>query len=208
MVEPTYNHWLQLCGRMRIQSDVLPVWQDLERRYQEPHRAYHNLEHIGECFTEFAAVRSQALDPNAVELAIWFHDAIYDPRAQDNEERSGQLAGDFLEPMGLPAVSIHEVRNLIMATRHTTPPTTPDASLLTDIDLAILGQPPGRFAAFEQQIRQEYAWVPPSEFALGRAKILRGFLDRPTVYSTAAFRQKYEQRARTNLEWGLRQLGC
>src|SRR5690606_19490271 len=104
--------------------------------------------------------------------------------------------------MGLPAVSIHEVRNLIMATRHTTPPTTPDASLLTDIDLAILGQPPGRFAAFEQQIRQEYAWVPPSEFALGRAKILRGFLDRPTVYSTAAFRQKYEQRARTNLEWG------
>lgn len=208
MAEPTFHDWLRLCGRLGMQSGVLAIWRELERHYREPHRAYHNLDHIGECLSEFEAVRSCACAPNAVELAIWFHDAIYDPRAQDNEERSAQLAGDLLEPMGLPDVSIHEVRSLILVTRHTAPPTTPDASLLTDIDLAILGQPPGRFAAFEQQIRQEYSWVPPSEFAAGRAMILRGFLDRPTIYSTPTFRQKYEQRARTNLAWGLRQLGC
>ena len=169
-----------------MRKDILDL---LKARYAEPHRRYHTLEHIEHCLREFDP--RQAREPEAVELAIWFHDAVYDTRRSDNEERS---AAWLLELMP----EAKRAAELILATKHHRA-STPDEALLVDVDLAILGQSKERFDRYEKQIREEYAWVPGLLFRRKRRKILRGFLERPFIYGTEAFRAKYEAAARANL---------
>ena len=95
---------------------------------------------------------------------------------------------------------------LIMATQHHAVAEDPDTRLLVDIDLAILGQPAHIFDVYEQQIRQEYAWVPQEAFRQGRTRILRVFLHRSSIYATAHFRPCYEEQARINIARSLRAL--
>jgi predicted metal-dependent HD superfamily phosphohydrolase len=169
-----------------VREDILDL---LKGRYAEPHRRYHTLEHIEHCLREFDP--RQAREPEAVELAIWFHDAIYDTRRSDNEERSAAWLLELLPEAKRAA-------ELILVTKHHKP-STPDEALLVDVDLAILGQPAERFDLYERQIREEYAWVPGPIFRMKRASIMRGFLKRPFIYGTDAFRAKYEAAARANL---------
>jgi predicted metal-dependent HD superfamily phosphohydrolase len=207
---PTLEQWLALWSRIGAARDGRRVWSELERRHLEPHRAYHNFDHIGHCLAEFAAVKELAESPDAVELAIWFHDAIYDTHAKDNEEQSARLAAQFLDGVGVDPTLVSSVVSLIQTTKHTAPPTSPDAALLVDIDLAILGQPRERYARFEDEIRREYSWVPEPDFAAGRGTILRGFLERPAIYGTDSFCRRYEASARGNLRWAIARLaqGC
>jgi predicted metal-dependent HD superfamily phosphohydrolase len=94
---------------------------------------------------------------------------------------------------------IKRVETLILATRHAAIPTEPDAHLLVDIDLSILGRPPREFDAYEAKIRQEYAWVSDDAFRQGRRAILELFLGRRSIYQTAFFREQFEAQARENL---------
>ncbi len=206
MAAPTLERWVSLWTRLGAVGDARVVWSEIERRYREPHRAYHNFGHIGHCLAEFDTVRSLAESPVAVELAIWFHDAIYDTHANDNEEQSANFAAQFLGEAKVEPKLVAGVASLIVATTHAAPPASPDAALLVDVDLAILGQPRERYAAFEQEIRREYAWVSASDFAAGRAAILRRFLERPEIYSSDAFRDRYERIARENLRWAIERL--
>lgn len=127
------------------------------------------------------------------------HDAVYDVHAHDNEARSAQWAVQALDAAGLDAHACRRIHDLIMATCHTASPTSADAALLVDIDLAILGAAPPRFAEYQRQIRAEYAWVAPDIYARKRMAILEGFLARRQLYSTPALHTRLEQRARTNL---------
>lgn len=190
-------------SRIGAAGDGRIVWTQLERRYREPHRACHNFDHIGHCLAEFEAVRKLAELPDAVELAIWFHDAAYDTHAKDNEEQSAHLAAQFLDEARVDPKLVSAVVSLILATKHTAPPTSPDAALLVDIDLAILGQPRERYARFEEEIRSEYSWVALAEFAAGRGTILGGFLGRPAIYSTDSFCRRNEATAKDNLRWAI-----
>jgi len=203
---PTLERWMAMWSQIGAAGDGRRVWTELERRYREPHRAYHNFDHIGHCLAEFAAVKELAESPEAVELAIWFHDAVYDTHAKDNEEQSAKMAARFLDEAGVGAGLASDVEALILATKHSAPPTSRDAALLVDVDLAILGQPRERYAEFEREIRQEYSWVPAADFAAGRGAILRRFLERPWVYATEAMRSRYELAARENLAWAIGQL--
>lgn len=208
MAAPTLEQWLRLWSRIGASGDGGTGWNELERRYQEPHRAYHNFDHLGHCLAEFERVRTLAMTPEAVELGLWFHDAIYDPRSSENERHSAALARALMRDAGLSVDRVEAVEALILATRHQEPPGHPDAALISDIDLAILGQPRERFAGFEEEIRTEYAWVPDGEFAAGRSAVLRGFLERPTVFATPHFRSRYELQARENLKWALQRLAA
>jgi predicted metal-dependent HD superfamily phosphohydrolase len=178
----------------------------LHRSYSEAFRTYHNVTHLCHCLEELDTARHLAIHPAAVEIALWFHDAVYEPLAKDNEARSAAWAEEELRKRGAPQDIIHRVKNLILATKHDQPPTEPDAQLIVDIDLAILGQPAERFDAYEAQIRQEYAMVPEVAFRQGRAAILEMFLNRPTIYYTDFFQQKYEGAARANLQRSLYRL--
>jgi predicted metal-dependent HD superfamily phosphohydrolase len=204
--EQVERNWISLWQRLPAMGEPLPVLQDLVKRYAEPHRGYHTLAHVLDCLREFEDVRSLAVDPNAIEMALWFHDAVYNPRAADNEEQSARLAEKVLSEAKVPQPTIHQVRDLILATRHQATPELPDAMLLVDLDLAVLGQSAERFDAYEAGVRREYKWVPRPIFAGKRAAILKSFLERPTLYSTPMFQKKYEQTARANLERSIRRL--
>lgn len=171
--------------------------EELRARYSEPHRSYHNLAHVEHCLREFARVRHFAADPEAVEAAIWFHDAIYDPKAKDNEEQSAHLALAML-----PGETGLRVARLIEATKHDGVAADPDAALLCDIDLSILAADEHAFEEYERQVRREYAWVPDEAFARGRSAVLRSFLARQAIYQTEPFRN-LEAPARANLERAL-----
>ncbi|MBX3148158.1 MAG: hypothetical protein KF785_15450 [Gemmatimonadales bacterium] len=179
----------------------------LLNRYREPHRAYHTVQHLDECFAWLDRVRHDAVEPHLVSLALWYHDAIYDPHRSDNEAASADLAVASLRHAGADATVLARVTELILATRHSALPSPGDPTLLVDIDLAILGAPPARFAEYEAQIRAEYRWVPGLVFRRRRAMILRGFLDRPALYHTALLHQELEARARSNLAAALSELG-
>jgi len=198
------DRWLRFWKSVAVRGDSAPPYEDLVERYSEPQRAYHTLNHIEHCLDEFDAARSLAQDAGAVEMAIWYHDAVYEPRKRDNEEKSARLALEVATRMGMRALRRKKVAAMILASRHHRSPADPDSQLFTDIDLSILGQSRSRFAEYEAQIRREYEWVPEPIFKAKRASLLRSFLDRPTLYSTLFFRKRYEARARENLAKSLK----
>ena len=170
---------------------------DLLARYGEGHRAYHDLGHVLDCLAHAADARGSLEHPGCVELALWFHDAVYDPRAADNEGRSAELAGRRLAGLA-PAEVVAHVEGLVLATRHPSRPTAPDARAVVDIDLAILGASPARFAAYDRAIRREYEWVPEPVYRRERTRALQALLDLRPIYLTEPF-ERLEAPARANL---------
>jgi len=193
------NRWLQLWNRAGAKGDPYSPCADLVRRYSEPHRFYHTLSHITHCLEELECARHLAVDPDAIEMAIWFHDAIYDTRASDNEERSAELAVRVLRDASLPGAFGRNVSDLILTSKHRDLPPLIDGQIFADVDLSILGQATAAFDEYEEQVRREYARVPDVLFAAGRSAILGSILHRPNIYSTTPFRSKYEEQARKNL---------
>lgn len=183
------------------------LFQDLIACYSEPHRRYHTIQHLDECFAKLSEIRSAAMHPQEIELALWFHDAIYDVKRQDNEQRSADWARSTLFEIGLPIQVAERVHALIMATRHDAVPAKVDEKILVDVDLSILAANPDRFDEYERQVREEYSWVPGFVFRSKRRKILADFLRRPRIFGTEQFFRAYEAQARTNLRRSIEQLG-
>lgn len=199
-MNPLHHSWQRAWAGIGARTDGQGTYEQLLAGYSEPHRHYHTLQHLGECLAMFDSVRGLPEHPDEVELALWFHDAIYDTHRPDNEERSADWARAALREAGVANDAADRVHALIMATRHTANPVLPDEQLLVDIDLSILAAEQARFDEYEEQIRQEYAFVPRWLFRRKRRAILQGFLDRPSIYSTAHFKQALEQLARENLK--------
>lgn len=190
---------LDLWERVGAKGDGNRVYAELAANYGELHRAYHTLAHIEHCLDEFEHVRHLAKNPDSIEMALWFHDVIYDTKAKDNEEKSAELAQDVARSAGLSAQFGKKVIDLIRATTHQEVLSDPDAQLIVDIDLSALGLPATVFDENTAKIRKEYAWVPEDAFVTGRSKILKSFLRRKHIYVTKFFRKKYEARARRNI---------
>jgi predicted metal-dependent HD superfamily phosphohydrolase len=175
------------------------VWEELVLRYGEHQRAYHTIRHLEECFGWFAQVRSIAARPGEISFALFYHDAIYDTHAADNEERSADLAANVLHEHVRGDSNAERIRSLILATKHDAELEDSDARLLVDIDLSILGAPPERFDEYEREIRKEYEWVGIEDFRRGRRRVLERFLDRPAIYGSSHFHERLEAPARANL---------
>jgi len=177
---------------------------ELVRACTAPDRHYHNLEHI-EALLGLARQHADALsDGEAVEAAVWFHDAVYDTRRHDNEAKSAELATERLR--GLANVDrIDCIATMIRATAgHKLPSFSDDGAkrdcaLFLDMDLAILGSAPAAFDAYEAAVRREYAWAPEPLWIEGRRKVLESFLARPAIYASPQFRASHEAIARRNL---------
>lgn len=180
------------------------IYRDLVVRYSEPQRAYHTLDHVADCLRRLDEVRPLLARPAEAELALWFHDAVYDPRRADNEEQSAALAAGALRAAGVGAGVVERVAGLIRLTSHPAAEVTGDGAIVCDIDLAILGAPPERFEQYDAAIRREYAWVPEEMFRRERARVLAGFLARPRIYYTPTFADALEQQARANLRAAIR----
>lgn len=170
------------------------AFADLAARYGEAHRRYHTLEHIGEVLD--AADRLGASD--AVLLAAWFHDAIYDPRVEGNEAASARLARDVLSGLGVDGKTVGEVARLVELTAgHAVDAGDHSGAVLADADLTILGASPSRYDRYAADVRVEYGWLADDVWRTGRSRVLGGFLARDSIYLVDVDR---EAPARLNLE--------
>ena len=152
--------------------------------YQEPQRAYHTLRHVE---AMLGALDGRTVLTPALALAVWGHDLIYDPRRHDNETQSARQFGDWLDIQRTGAELVAEVRRLILDTQHTQPPTDRPAALLIDADLNVFGADDETFWAYEEDIRQEYSFVPWVQYREGRMAVLNRFLKRAQIYTTPEF---------------------
>jgi len=181
----------------------------LRARYAEPHRAYHGQSHIDAMLAGLAALGPAVADPAAVELAIWYHDAIYDPAARDNEARSAALLRAEMADAIHPARLATAARMIELSAGHTLPPdlTGPlreDAALFLDLDLAVLGAEPAVYDAYEHGIAAEYEPVYGADaYRVGRAAFLRGLLARDRLFLTDRFHRALDVAARANLRRAL-----
>jgi predicted metal-dependent HD superfamily phosphohydrolase len=184
---------------------------ELRALYRAKDRHYHGLAHIEALLHLAHEYRSLLYDPEAVASAIWFHDAIYDSRANDNEARSAELARTRLAGRATPA-RIDRIAMMIEATAtHIVPEIAEagaksDAALLLDMDLSILGAEPAIYDSYEQAVRREYGWVDEPAWRTGRAAVLKTFLERPHIFHTQPFRERFENQARDNMQRSLEQL--
>jgi predicted metal-dependent HD superfamily phosphohydrolase len=185
----------ELCRRVGVAEELAgKAFADLASLYAEEHRKYHNLSHIDRMLGWLDATGERN---DSVELAIWFHDAVYDPLGKDNEAKSARY---FTEHFGssVSAPLKDDVERLILATDASRPRSgREDENLIIDIDLSILGASPEDYAAYRDAIRCEYAAVPEGKFIAGRAAILRRFLSQ-RIYTTGYF-AKLEGQARMNI---------
>jgi predicted metal-dependent HD superfamily phosphohydrolase len=171
---------------------------DLLRRWSEPHRRYHDRRHLTEVL---AALPEDA--PRTVRLAAWYHDAVYHPTRDDNEEASARLAREQLRTR-LSEQEVGEIERLVLLTRtHDPAPDDIDGILLCDADLAILASAPERYDQYAADIRAEYAHVGATDFRRGRAAVLRDLLAHPRLFGS---RPDWEQPARANVQRELRAL--
>jgi predicted metal-dependent HD superfamily phosphohydrolase len=201
-VEALRGSWLQLVLAFGVEAG--PAWAaftDLAERYSAPERHYHNLDHLADMLRIVDSLRDAAQDLAAVRFAVWFHDAVYDSRANDNEERSAVLALDTLRSFGVPEDTVVRTADLIQLTKtHLAAAPDVDGHILLDADLAILGADPVRYGEYAAAIRREYDWVPEKEYRAGRARVLRRFLERPRLYYTERLFASLETQARANLK--------
>ncbi len=183
------------------------LYDDLLERYSEPQRAYHTLQHIEEILELCDRVVDESPLDRAqrarLELAIWFHDAVYDPRASDNEERSADLATEALTSGGAEQTVVKDVEAMILVTKQHRDAEGATQRWLVDLDLAVLGAPPERFAEYERQIRFEYSWVPDAQYVEARRAVLEGFLERERLYVNEVMRRRFDEPARANLRKAL-----
>ena len=202
------ERWTATWKNLGVTAADAELFRRLVDAYSEHHRHYHTLQHLDECFARFDECPVRTDHANEIELALWFHDAVYDPHRSDNEEQSAQWARTEASRFGIDADAVERIHGLILATKHNVAPATEAAKVTVDVDLSILAAPEERFDDYERQVRAEYSWVPGFLFRRKRKEILESFLARPAIFQTAYFQAKYETAARHNLQRSIRALSA
>jgi len=192
--------YFALLGSLGIQGDPTGSFGDIVSRYGETHRRHHDLAHVEDCLATLDAMRHLAEDAAAIELAIWFHDIVYDPLSRTNEQDSATLFLELMPPCGLPDRLCRKVADLIFSTRHVAAPEGIDAALLHDADMAILGSDATLYDAYCHRIREEYGMFPDADYRAGRLQFLARTRAQETIFCTDLGRQRFEARARRNIE--------
>ncbi len=200
-----YEEFFILGKQLQIPLPIIKKTYDvLVGLYAQPHRRYHNLTHVKNCLDELDDYPYHYHKPT-VHLAVWFHDAIYEIAANNNEEKSAELADTFLQESSSKNKRVYDlfspiVRDLIMATKHTSCRYSPEEALIVDVDLSILGKDWNTYRAYETTIRLENANYSDDVFIPRRIAFLESLLKKERIFSTHFFHSKYDVSARKNME--------
>ena len=182
---------------------------DLLGRWSEPHRHYHTVAHLTAMLDVVDANADLAADPDAVRLAAWFHDAVYDPRAADSEERSAALAAGVLGALGIPDRTVAEVGRLVRLTvGHDPDAGDRNGLLLVDADLAVLAGTPDHYDGYAAAVRLEYRHLSDERYTAGRAGVLSRLACVPALYRALPERTAMHRRAVANLRRELARLAA
>jgi predicted metal-dependent HD superfamily phosphohydrolase len=206
MNEYLRQRWFELLAALKIdQTTAETLWEEIVQHYAEGRRVYHNLGHLYDLFKKMDRHQEDVTDIKAVELAIWYHDIVYDPMSKDNEEKSAILCAKRLKTLGLDISFKEKVYKLIRSTKtHTieswdNESDKKDNEFLLDLDLSILGSKGDKYVKYTSQIRREYNIVPAFLYFSGRKKVLKNFLEKERLFKTNSFYEKYEKTARANI---------
>ncbi len=202
----TFERWTNLMRALGFEHSRA-TYDALIEAYAEGHRHYHTAGHIKSCLEQLDANAPLAERLHELELAVWFHDAVYRPLFRNNEQKSASWAEEFMAHNAAPAELKGRVISLIMATQHNAPPENADQALLLDIDLSILGADEETYAVYETAIRREFHLVPMPIYRRKRVGLLNHFLARQHIYLTERYRDERERQARANLARAIAELG-
>ena len=200
--------FVRLWNQAALQIDdahVEDVWQHITRKYSESHRFYHSQRHILFCLKQFERIEDALADSTAISLALWFHDLILDPAANDNEEQS-KLLFEALAKNHLPADLIEKTSALIMSTRHIDAPLNSDESCIQDIDLSSMGEHWDSFVRDVDDLRKEYSHLSETAFKDVTINFYHKMLDREKIYTSEYFHEHCEQVARDNIKRYMREI--
>jgi len=199
------SQWLELMARIGFDTNM-NTYNELLSHYNQKHRHYHNTNHINAVLKHLVQSQYLANDYDELEIALWFHDAIYKVFSATNELDSANWAYKFLKDNGASKECSTKVHSLIMATRHNTIQIDNDEKLIVDIDLSILGSSQKTYHLFESWIRNEYKLIPNFIYKKKRKDILANFLKRERIYCHNIFYEKLEVIARANIENAIKNL--
>lgn len=189
--------WERHVGRT---PEALRWLESVVNRYREPQRHYHDVRHLRWVVRHVEELGASATDLDAVIAAAFFHDAVYDPVASDNEVASARLATTALTELDWDPARIDSVGSMITATdRHDLADATTDATVLFAADLAVLAADPAGYSDYVRNVRREYHHVTEPDWVTGRSAVLRSFLERERIYAVGLDLDTWEQRARGNI---------
>jgi predicted metal-dependent HD superfamily phosphohydrolase len=191
-----FDAWAALAGDSPTSRTE---WAALVKAWSEPHRRYHDLAHLAAVLGIIRELAASASDPDAVRLAAWYHDAVYDPRRDDNEQVSAERARAGLRGL-VPEERIVEVARLVLLTAgHDPEPDDANGAVLCDADLAVLASPPEAYAGYASAVRAEYGHLSDETFTAGRIAVLERLLALPDLYRVPTVAAEWTARARANL---------
>lgn len=206
MIPSLAKQWLQLCEDLELKVEFRDrYWEELSSHYGGADRHYHNLQHIEELLQWVAIYADRIIDKEILLLSIWYHDIIYVPGRKDNEAESAAFARKRLSNFELSPDRIEKCTQQILATQaHQLLSDDPDLAYLLDFDLAILAKPWEDYQVYAEQIRKEFAAFPDHLYRVGRKQALQRFLTRPAIYHTPVLYERWEKRARQNIQAEIR----
>ena len=191
--------WAEVIGPNTADAGALAVGQRLLASWSQPHRHYHCVAHLRDVLAAVDELAAYADDTDAVRLAAWYHDSVYDGRP-DDEERSARRAETELSRLGVRAGLVDEVARLVRLTvTHDPAAGDHNGEVLSDADLSALAVGPEAYRRNTAAIRSEYAHIDDAVFAKGRLQVLAALLEAPAVFRTEAGRQRWEAPARQNM---------
>lgn len=195
-----HEAFINSLGRFQVPKDqMISLWKQVEEKYTNSNRYYHNLSHLNNFLVELIPLKSKFQNWEVIVLAIVYHDIVYNPLKKNNEEKSADLAVKELTKIDLAHDLIKHCSNLIIATKkHES--SHQEIKLFTDADLAILGKNADQYRDYTKQIRKEYSIYPDFLYYPGRKKVLMHFLNKKRIYLSNYFYDQYEIVAKDNLE--------
>lgn len=180
-------------------SIIDTLWSEIKINYSEPGRYYHTLVHLDNLTAELFTIKEKITDWQTLMFSIAYHDIIYNPLRNDNEEKSADLAFSRLTFLNLPEVQKQKCKEQVIATKGHNHSADSDTNYFTDADLAILGSEPGLYKEYSKAIRKEYQGYPDVVYRQARKKVLDYFMQMPKIYKTTFFASLYEAQARKNI---------
>ncbi|TZF95272.1 hypothetical protein FW781_15390 [Chryseobacterium panacisoli] len=194
------NQFEQLCSPFTEDHQLIcDLWNEIETKYSEKGRHYHDLLHLANMFRELEAMRVNISDFTAICFSVFYHDIIYDATSKSNEEKSAVKAEKRLAELHLAKDKISLISEQILATKLHQKSDYKDTNYLLDADLSVLGKDFKTYSEYTQNIRKEYSIYPDFLYKPGRKKVLRHFLELESIFKTNYFKDKYEAQARENI---------
>ncbi len=197
----SFSHLFVGMDLQKIEIEFL--FSELIEMYEQEGRYYHNLKHIERMLSFLERRVDRIEDWVSIQLAVWFHDCIYDIHDSKNEERSADFARKRLSDLGISEDLVEKVADLILLTKKheiTTKYFNYDTKIFLDSDLISLGGSFEEYSKIFERIKKEYSEIPSEVFKNGRRVFLQSILSKPRIFYTDEMFVEFEQDARRNLE--------